>query len=40
MGRYYYGDIEGKFWFARLLLGEKIHKCVKEIGSCAIEAEY
>jgi hypothetical protein len=27
-------------WFARLLLGEKIHKCVKETGSCAIEAEY
>ena len=27
-------------WYARLELGEKILKCVKEKGSCEFEAEY
>ena len=26
-------------WYARLELGEKIHKCVKEQGFCSFEAE-
>lgn len=26
-------------WYARLKLGKKIYKCIKEIGSCQFEAE-
>jgi hypothetical protein len=27
-------------WYARLILGEKIHQCVLDNGSCTFEAEY
>lgn len=27
-------------WYARLILGEKIHQCIIDNGSCTFEAEY
>lgn len=44
MGRYYSGDIEGKFWFAvqpsdAPSLGKQIEECVERAGCCCFTAE-
>jgi hypothetical protein len=45
MGRYYSGDIQGKFWFAvqssddASAFGEKIKECVERTGECNFTAE-